>query len=386
MSRRSRSESMAAAAAEVANKMAEQNAPGWEPAPAESVATVSVGESARKDDVPPPREFKVGNETRDNLMKEILDSRAKAIQEEVKQAPFEPAPQPAKAVEPVASVSEEKPAKAVEPAQAVEPAPAAVEPELVTLKIDGEEIRVPKAEVEADGGVAAAQIKRAMEKRLRAANDTLAQTRQALEIVNRLTQGQQPAQPQAAQPQSIDDIIRNAIPQIQLGNAEEAAAALKNVLATVVNNVPRVDPNAVTQYTFMKIQQTNAAEKFKSDHGDILANPMLARMAAIEEQARLNAYAQKGQVPADWNQFYGQLGMELRAVVGKPNQPAATTASGASNTTAAPQQSDKEARKAEIVELPTVASARASQPVEYKPKTREEILNDMRKSRGIPTG
>jgi hypothetical protein len=58
---------------------------------------------------------------------------------------------------------------------------------------------------------------------------------------------------------------------------------------------------------------------------------------------------------------------------------AATVATETGKTSA----SEKEAKKASIVNLPT-ASQRAVLPKEEKPQTREEIFREERKARGLP--
>ena len=80
--------------------------------------------------------------------------------------------------------------------------------------------------------------------------------------------------------------------------------------------------------------------------------------------------------------FYRTIGNEVRSVVGRSSQPAKATVEAPVGNTS---QTDKEPRKASIVNLPT-ASTRAAVKEDPKPETREDILNDMRKRRGLPIG
>jgi hypothetical protein len=84
--------------------------------------------------------------------------------------------------------------------------------------------------------------------------------------------------------------------------------------------------------------------------------------------------------PGDWNHFYRSLGNEVRAVMPKQSQQSVTQKTPDSTS----QASDKEERKSSIVNLPQ-AAARAALPEEPKPETRADILNQMRKTRGLPT-
>lgn len=251
--------------------------------------------------------------------------------------------------------------------QAVE-TPAVVEPpalETVKVKVDGEEFDVPKAEIEEAGGIPAYRMLRAMENRLKKVNETAAQTKQAQAALAQYIQQQ--SQPPQKTP---DQLIAEKIDVIRYGTPEESAAALREVLE---KSNPRVDQNQITQLAVSKMHQTLAIERFKEEFADVVSNPMLLKLATAVEQERLS----HGQVQ-DWPTFYRQIGNEIRSAI-RPSQPTPTTG------TPSQPSSDKEARKASIVNLPT-AAARAELPKEEKPETREDVLNSMRKARGIPTG
>lgn len=313
--------------------------------------------------LPAPR-----NDDRHNALDEILEARKEQLK--APEPTFEPDPNVAKD-EPAPA---EAPAKEVVAEAAPEAAPEPEPPKMVTLTVDGESIQVTQAEVDAEGGVAAAQIKRAADKRLKAAQEALAESRRTQAMMEQMLRQQVQAQQPA--PKSAREVIAEMVPKIQYGTPEEATAALEQLLAS-----QRVDPQQIqaqaTQQAVFRVMQHNAAAQFKKEFGDLMADPMLARFIAIEENERLS----KG-IPQDFDQFYRTLGNDFRTKFGRQNQPAtdATTEDGKTS-----QPSAKEARKASIVNLPT-AGSRATVSEEPKPKTREEILNEAKKARGFQIG
>lgn len=311
--------------------------------------------------LPAPR-----NDDRHNALDEILEARKEQLKPP--EPTFEPDPNVSKE-EPVEAAATDPVAEAT-PEVATEPEP----PKMVTLTVDGESIQVAQTEVDAEGGVAAAQIKRAGEKRLKAAQDALAEARRTQAMMEQMFRQQ--VQAQTPPQKTRQELIAEMMPKIQYGTPEEAAGALDQLLAS-----QRVDPQQIqaqaTQQAVFRVMQHNAAAQFKKEFGDLMADPMLARFIAIEENERLS----KG-IPQDFDQFYRSLGNDFRTKFGRQNQPAtgATTEDGKTS-----QPSAKEARKASIVNLPTTGS-RATVSEEPKPKTREEILNEAKKARGFQIG
>ena len=255
---------------------------------------------------------------------------------------------------------------------------------MVKVKVDGEEFDVPKAEVDEAGGIGPYRILRASENRLRKANETLAESRRlAAQMV------QQQPQP-APQRQSDKDIMAN-LAAARFGTDEEYTAALDAAFSR-----GRVDPSGIVREAVTEMQKTQATAEFQRDFPDVTGNPMALRLAvSLENEVveQVKQASQQGQIrgPLDWQKIYRTIGTQVRNALGGParqSQPATTSVAAA--TTAATQPgnpspvSEKEARKATIVTLPT-AAARATQPEEPKPETREESLNRMRARRGLPT-
>lgn len=324
--------------------------------PKEEVESV---EPAPQSDVPRPAPR---NDPRDMAMQEILESR-KEQAEEVTEPPVEAAPEPAEAT--------------VEAPQAVEPAPEA--PKTVKVKVDGEEFDVAQAEIDEAGGVPQYRIMRAMENRLKKANETVNETkRNQMALVQYL---QQQAYLQQQPKETPEQFMASKIDVIRYGTPEESAAALREVME---RSNPRIDQQAIETRTVERMRQSLAVEEFRKEFPEVVANPILMKAATTLENERIAQIMQRGETP-QWSSLYRQLGNELRSVLGRPSQsvqPPAQT----QEQTGTPSQPDREARKASnVVSLPQ-AGSRAALPEEPKPKSREDILNEMKKSRGIPTG
>ena len=286
----------------------------------------------------------------------MLDEVRKARESEENEEPTHEAEPPAEA-EPAAEAE-------------VSPQPeAAAAPEVVRVKVDGEEFDVPKTDVDAHGGVAAYQINRAAEKRLAKAKEIEQQTSATMLKL------QQMLQPVPAPQRSVDELIKEKISQVQFGSPDEAAQAIKDIMSA--SQPQAIDPAKLRQEAVDEVFRRMAAEQFVQRNVDILGSRTFAQLAILAETDMLREQGK----PSDWNKFYASLEGNLRMQLGKP-----TIAATSMQQTAQPTSgsvADKEARKASIVALP-VASARAALPEEPKPKSREQVLADLRRSRGQP--
>lgn len=325
----------------------------FEPDPEYSAPVATPEPDARRDDDPPPRQFKVGNEERANAMDELVKARQ---ERETVAAEGAPAAEPSLAPEPAA-----------EPA-----APAA--PEMVRVKIDGEESEVSKADVDALGGVNAYQIHKAAEKRLEKAKEAEKRIAALLQQVEQRAKPPTPVEP----PRKPEDLIREAVSKIQVSTPEEGAQALAGVLESMI---PRIDPQQMAYQSMVLMRATEAEDRFVREQTELVQNPLLKQLVIAEKQRRLTEYQQRQELPSDWNQFYSDIARDIRAAIGRP----ATTPAPSAQTPSQPTSgsAEKEARKASITALPT-ASQRASLPEEQKPPTRDDLLNQMRKARGQP--
>lgn len=392
MSRRSRqsAEQVAQQASDAARVLQERS----QQARQQQAAEPAAEPEGRGRDGPPVISVRARNEPRERAMAEIEERHARTSghsepEPEPKAEP-EPAQKPEKKAE--APVQDPSPpsaedmlhgSKFAQPEQkdeeqgapAAEPAPEPLK--TVRVKVDGQEYDAPAEEVEAAGGVRSYQIQKAAENRLEKANTQLAEVRKLqAEIAEQAAAHLKATTPQAP---SDQEFIAQKLEQIRFGTPEEGAAALQEVLGRTNK---QADPEQLFQQVMSQINRTTALKEFDREHQDIVSNPHLLQWAGMLFQ-HAEASARVSREPLDYPKLLRTIGNQIRSAVGKPNQPAAAPA--ATSGTPSQATSEKEARKASIVTLPT-AAARAEPPKESKPETREDTLNEMRRSRGIPTG
>lgn len=256
-----------------------------------------------------------------------------------------------------------------EPVHEAEPVVEA--PKTVRVKVDGEEFDAPADEVEAHGGVKSYQIHRASENRLKKTNDVLAEIRKVqAEMAEAARVSAKPKEPEVTD----DQFITERIDKMRFGTPEESAQALREIQSRLYKPV---DPNAIIEQATNRFRHDTAVSQFDQEYQDIVTNPLLLRLVVSLRNERIPQ--QKG--PVDWTQFYRAIGNEVRSVAGKPTSPTAVQ----STTSGTPsQQSTREERKAAaVVSIPT-AAARAQPPQEEKPETRDDLIREMRKKRGLP--
>ena len=321
---------------------------------------IAAGSVADNDPVVIP---KPDHSVRLGALEEIRKARAEDRDEEAEEPAGEPIP--------AATAEQAQPAASpgAEPAQAAAPA-VAPQPETVDVIVDRQHFTVPKADVDAEGGIVAYQINRAAENRLRKAAELARQNAEAAAVLHAKLN---PPAPQ----KSVDDLIKEKIQIIQFGAPDEAAAAYKEIFAA--QQQPAQDPAKLKQEAVEAVFEHMAAQSFIQRNQDILNNRTVAQLALLTQNDMI---AQQGR-PQDWNKFYETLEGQLRNTLGKPSPVRQAVATQTTPQPTSGTVADKEARKASIVALP-VASARAQAPEEQKPKTREQVLADMRRARGQP--
>jgi len=294
------------------------------------------------------------------------------------------------AEEPAKPAVQEQEAKAApsETAPVAEPTTAAPAIEAsaiktVRVKVDGEEFDAPEEDVNDAGGIKPYQMMKAQENRLKKTSEALAETRKTQAQIAQFLQQQADAAAQQRGPvKTPSQEMQEKIDLIRYGTPEESAAALQGIL-----DAQRVNPDTIVARAMHEIKRDQAETAFVSEFSDIVHNPMLLRLIIGLKEERIAAATQNRQPINDWSHFYRSIGNEVRSAIGRPSQPTTAPAAQAATTadSTSPVLSEKEARKASIVNLPT-AAARAAVPEADKPESREDVLNQMRKSRGIPTG
>jgi hypothetical protein len=282
-------------------------------------------------------------------MDEILAKRGEPQEEEVEPKEAEPK------VEPGAKTAEEPKAEVTEPK-------AEESPKTTKQTVDGVEYEVPEAEIEEAGGAKAWRVAKAGENRLAKASAVLEEARKfQAEAVARAPK--EPAKPSQTDAQFVAERMQ----KIRFGTDEEAASALLEIQARGQKPMPSQD--AIVSQAKAQIAHDGAVSQFDKEFVDLVKNPILLQTVVALRANKLAALQKTGKpFPSDWSGFYRSIGNEVRSAFGRQSQPATTT----DKTAGTPSQpSDKEARKASIVNLPA-AAARAEGPKEEKPLTPEQ--------------
>lgn len=282
---------------------------------------------------------------------------------------------PPTAEEPAAAApQEDAPAAPVEPAAAAPAAPAGVDPEAeYEIEIEGRATKVKGSQI-IDAGRRTLQKETAADYRLQLATEALEQARRQAAV---------PAGPVApAEPAPLNDLQLAEL--VQFGSKEQAAAAIAEIR--------RRDSSAVTTeglQQFMSAQlpklvdrqlEFREATRFVQDeYGDLLGDPYLKQMFFWKEDQMRKAGDTRGYID-----LYKDIGEGLRKHFNRAKAPGSAPVAPTSNAApAAPTRDQRLAAKAAAPAAPKLASARldggAGLP---KPKTREEIIEGMRRSRG----
>lgn len=336
------------------------------------------------------------NPAREEAMEQIIRDRNRRegikdeeSSEDKKEEVKAETPKKEEPVEEKAEQPEVKAEESAEPevkAEAVEgeTEPVEAKEELVLVKVNGKEYQVPKSEVDAAGGVVAYQKNRAADERLEsikqlekiARENQLAQLRQRQEEAKKRQAAQQATFLQKAQEryQQLREIV-------QFGEPQQAFAAqieMQRIVSALADN----QNQRQTQFK-AELKMEAASSVIADEFPEIFKDQDLMAFAHQIEVSELRKRAAEvpNYTPRQWQEFYRGIGNRIRAKMGGA-KPAAQTAQTTGKTT---PMSEKEARKASIVSLPS-AAARAAPQKDEKPETRDDILNEMRKARGLPTG
>lgn len=237
--------------------------------------------------------------------------------------------------------------------------------EMVTVKIDGETMQVPKEEVDAAGSVNLYQIEKTSAKRLQKMNQINAELASKNEELARLIhQHKQPATPQPNQ----DEAALARANALIYGDDAQKAQAMREMTQ------PATIPMDQIEYRVMKKMELETAEKAFVDRAkDVLYDqegkirPLVLEATVARTNRLRQAIAQTGRFPEDSDKFYKDLEGELRREFGKPAVVADLSA--------------RIEKKKDIAE-PKTAAGRVPAPVETKPPTTAQIIDQQRKARG----
>lgn len=322
---------------------------------------------------------------RHKALAEMNEAHAKSIAAEL--SPIEGAPavefEPAPTEEPIKAEGSDSPAEPVkakeepeagspevkeepkEPVRAEDGKFAPKPKEMVTVKIDGETMQVSKEEIDAVGSVNLYQIEKTSAKRLQKQNQLNSETLALNQELRNLVEKQkQPATPQPNQ----DEAALARANALIYGDDAQKAQAMREMTQ------PATIPMDQIEYRVMKKMELETAEKaFVERAKDILygedgnIRPLVLEAATARSNRLRQAIAQTGRFPDNPDQFYKDLESELRRDMGKPAVVADLSA--------------RIEKKKEIAE-PKTAAGRVPAPVETKPPTTAQIIDQQRKARG----
>jgi hypothetical protein len=275
------------------------------------------------------------------------------------------------------------PAPQPKPAQPAHTA-APVAPELVTVQLDGQSVQVTQDQL--------VQLARMG----MIANSTIQEYQRA----SYQPQPPPPPAPPAPPRSVIDDAkIRDTVKRIQYGTEDDASGALSELIGQVVQNAAQppqhIDPVAIANYAATVAQQRAqmAADTavIHNEYKDIISNPQLSQLAALNVQAIRQEHAMLGVRKSDLD-IFREAGNRVLDALGKPRPDAASEppaapagnppASQASGLVVRPRTST-DARKREAPRATSqVVGLRQPAPEAPRAPTGSDIVEQYRKARG----
>lgn len=315
----------------------------------ETATPTGVETEVKTDPVPNPRNemlAEIARKTQQERDEEIRASGGEVVDTKAPEEPEQKEPEaqePEQVVEPVAETA---------PEAAKEP-----EPELVTVKVDGEIRQVPKDKIY-EAGLRAVQKESAADKRLEEA------TRLLKEVESRLTQVTPQQNPNPSPQPSVgewdDSIIAYAL---EHGNEEQKTEAVRQLRGRQQQQATPEQIAAFAEARVLdKVDFQTSAQWFTDTYKEVVKDPYLLQLAAIKEDQMRKAGDNRSR-----KELYKEIGDSLMQWRG-----------GAVPTTTLEQ---KREQKATITNLPS-ASVRKAAPETQKPKSPSDIIEDMRKRRG----
>jgi len=170
------------------------------------------------------------------------------------------------------------------------------EVEMVLVKVNGVEKRVPKADVDAEGGVVAYQKSRSADEKMRQAAEIrkqnelkereLAQRELAISQQSEasLNKDKNPSAKPSTDAPGISAEAKALKDKMYSGDEDQAAEAIDTILKrTESSSTPKIDTNAVvsqaTAQVQLEIERKQAVADFKSEYSEIDSNPEYRKYA-----------------------------------------------------------------------------------------------------------
>lgn len=215
--------------------------------------------------------------------------------------------------------------------------------EEVVLKIDGEEVRKTKSDVEAHGGVRTYQMELAAEKRLEEA-------KRILNDAKSLRTADQPVQIETTKQPSDEELIE----EIRMGDAASAAEAQRKLMRKHNSS-----PDQIQAIVRQTIDHQLAVQEFQKSYPEVWADEDLLSLAMRKEQVRRSSGDTRP--PAA---LYKEIGEELRTKFGKSQT-----------------METKETRKGTITNIAS-AKVKTTAPEPERAPSPSELIESMKRSRG----
>lgn len=255
------------------------------------------------------------------------------------------------------------------------------EEDLVTIVVDGEQRRVPRSKVY-EQGIRTLQKEAAADKRLAEANQRVREaqeyeTRMKAQIEAQLRASQERSQDaplSSKQDADIKQRARQLVNKILDGDEEEAA----NVLAEFMgrqSTTPQLDTDQIVSQVSAKVQRNaelkSAVAEFRKTYPRINDDPYLWGRADVESDRVQSEHP-------DWSPT------EILLEAGRRVEDWLQSLAGPADPSSNPQHREGKRDKKRTTETLRQASARAPRPVEKRPPSRSEVVEMMRKNRGLP--
>lgn len=242
------------------------------------------------------------------------------------------------------------------------PDPNAIDPNKdYDLTVDGKPLKVKGSKI-IEAGFRTFQKESAADYRLELATKTL---REAQQIASQA----KPIQEAIQTPPEINDLQLAEL--IQFGTKEQAADALKllrqqNPATVTKDGLQTYMREQLPHFVQAQMLFQQAAQFAQSEYGDLLNDPYLKPLFLMKEEEFRKAGDQRPPM-----ELYKSIGEDIRKHFNRPK----------STPTVTSMEARKEA-KAKAPAVPRLASSRLGGEATQKPKTREEIIDGMRKARG----
>jgi hypothetical protein len=277
---------------------------------------------------------------------------------------------------PAAAAEPASPEPAPEAAPAAAPATPGIDPNAeYDIVVDGQPMKLKGSQI-----LSRVQKSEAADYRLQLASKLFEEAKRAAGMqAQPPAQGAAPHQQAPSQPAQLDEAQLAQL--IQFGTSEQATEAIKALRAQRPDVVTQQDlqqflRQGVSQQVRLEIMFAEGKSLVEKEYGDLLADPYLSKLFFVRENELRKAGDTRAHV-----ELYKEIGEDIRKHFNRPS--ASRPAAPAPAQPATPSLAAKLAAKVAAPAAPKLASARLDGGSQVqKPKSREDIINEMRTARG----